>query len=230
MISEDRAKRAGVTSIEGVPSPAANVNRFRRKRFYMLQSLLDRIAVGKDTIRLLDLGGTRAYWEGVRDLWQHLPLDITIINIGAEARNDPPYRLLGGDACNLAQHPNNSFDIVHSNSVIEHVGHWAEITAMAKEIQRLAPHYFVQTPNYGFPLEPHYRTLFFHWLPESVRASILTKHKLGFRGPEASFHDAMRNVQTVNLLTARQMAALFPDAKIAREKFAGLSKSLIAIR
>ncbi|MDX3910523.1 MAG: class I SAM-dependent methyltransferase [Sphingobium sp.] len=196
----------------------------------MLLDVLNRIAPGKDTIRLLDIGGTRAYWEGVRDLWQHLPLDITIVNIGAEARDDPPYQLRGGDACNLFDHADGSFDVVHSNSVIEHVGHWAEITAMAKEIQRLAPHYFVQTPNYGFPLEPHYRTLFFHWLPESMRASILTKRKLGFRGPEASFDDAMLNVQTVNLLTARQMAALFPDARIAREKVAGLSKSLIAIR
>ena len=105
------------------------------------------------------------------------------------------------------------------------------MAAMAGEVRRLAPKYYLQTPNFWFPVEPHYRTVGFQWLPEgSPCAGLLTKHKLGFRGPTHSYDAAMRNIQTVNLLTATQMRELFPDAAHKHERFFGFSKSLIAVR
>ena len=207
-----------------------DTNRFRRARMRMVIEALERLAPGRSVIRLLDVGGSRAYWEGARDLWGHLPLEITIVNLGAPTVDDPPYYLRSGNACGMQEYPDNSFDFVHSNSVIEHVGKWADMMAMAREVRRLARHYYVQTPNFGFPYEPHYRTLFFHWYPEVVRARMLMRKKRGFRGPLPTLDRGMRDIQTVNLLNRSQMAELFGDARIETERVFGLAKSLIAIR
>jgi hypothetical protein len=202
-------------------------NYFRRRRMRLFLSLIeDR---GRP-IRVLDIGGTAAYWRATRDLWGHLPLQFTIVNLGVEPSDDDVFAIRPGDACNMAEHADNSFDVVHSNSVIEHVGHWPEMAAMAREVRRLAPTYYLQTPNFWFPVEPHYRTIGFQWLPESTRAALLTRLRLGFRGPMKDFDVAMRDIQTVNLLTATQIRALFPDAELRRERLFGLPKSLIAMR
>lgn len=206
-------------------------NRFRRARLERFLALVRPLALkGGAPVRVLDIGGTRSYWESLADLWRDEPLDITIVNLGSETSDDGVYHLRAGNACNLEDYGDNSFDIVHSNSVIEHVGHWPEMCAMAKEVRRLAPHYYLQTPNFWFPLEPHFRTLFWAQYPESWRAAMLMRKRRGFRGPVASLDEAMRSIQDVNLLTARQMQSLFPDATIHRERIFGLTKSLIACR
>ncbi len=205
-----------------------NRNPFRMQRMRTFLSLLPR--KGDAPVRILDLGGTVDYWRAMHDLWAHLSLSITIVNLGVEPRDEDNFSIRPGDACNLAEFADNSFDVVHSNSVIEHVGHWPEMAAMAAEVRRLAPIYYLQTPNYWFPVEPHYRAIGYHWLPESLRAAMLTRWRLGFRGPRPTFDLAMRDVQTVNLLTSRQMRALFPDAEIRSERVLGWPKSLIALR
>jgi hypothetical protein len=88
----------------------------------------------------------------------------------------------------------------------------------------------VQTPNYWFPLEPHLRTPFIHWMPEPWRIAIV-RHKACGYFPRASSYDEARNIlDDARLLNAPAMAALFPDAVIERERFAGMTKSLMAIR
>jgi hypothetical protein len=207
-----------------------HTNRFRRARFQSFLSQLQTLSSGERPIRVLDVGGTVAYWKGVRELWGTLKLDITIVNVSAKPFSEAPFTVRRGNACDLREYSDQSFDIVHSNSVIEHVGDWAAMAAMAAEVRRLAPRYFVQTPNFWFPVEPHYRTIGFQWLPEPTRASLLTRRRFGFFGPVQSFDEAMRIVQAQRLLTRRQMVALFPDALIDFERFFGLAKSIIARR
>ncbi len=226
----NRLKRAPSTSATKKFEPRVDTNRFRQKRFELLVQLITKNYADKEVIKILDIGGTKAYWEGVATLWEHLPLEITIVNLGADRIDEPPYFIREGDACNMADFEDNSFDLVHSNSVIEHVGHWQEMCAMAREVRRLAPHYFIQTPNFWFPFEPHYRTAFFQWYPETTRARMLMRKKRGFRGPSPDMNTAMENIQTVNLLSYHQMRELFPEGKIDREKFFGMTKSLIATR
>ncbi len=114
--------------------------------------------------------------------------------------------------------------------MIEHVGSWANMSAMAGEVRRLAPRYYVQTPNFWFPLEPHFRTVGWHWLPEQVRCSLLMWRGFGFRQRAASVDEAMRSIQGCALINRRQMTALFPDARIVDERIYGVAKSLMAIR
>jgi hypothetical protein len=55
------------------------------------------------------------------------------------------------------------------------------------------------------------------------------RFKLG-DSPYATMAGAMRKAQYTRALDVLQFRSLFPDANIARERFAGLTKSLIAIR
>jgi hypothetical protein len=84
---------------------------------------------------------------------------------------------------------------------------------MAREVSRVASRFWVQTPNKWFPVEPHYMCPFYQYLPVSLRRR--------FDG---------RRGDTLELLDARELQRLFPDAEIERERFFGLTKSLIAVR
>lgn len=204
---------------------------YRQKRLRRFVEHIERHRpAGDRPIRVLDLGGSKAYWQATMPVWDRLPLDITIVNLGAPIQDEGPYHLRPGDACDMADHADGSFDFLHSNSVIEHVGHWRQMSAMARQVRRLAPRYFVQTPNMWFPVEPHYRTIGIHWLPEALRMELLLRRGFGFRGKARDIESAMENVQSINLLSARQMKHLFPDAVIERERVMGLTKSLIAVR
>jgi hypothetical protein len=124
----------------------------------------------------------------------------------------------------------DQFDVAHSNSVIEHVGQWPAMERMASEIRRISPAYFVQTPAFWFPMEPHARTLFLHMLPEPMKISMMLRRKRGFWSKASNVGDATRSVQSAHLLDYRQVCYLFPDAKVHREKMFGLTKSYIAMR
>jgi len=229
VVPQDRAERGGVFDPQFEVAVGSERNRWRRGRFKRFLPMLERAAAGGKTVRILDVGGAPGFWMSEEDLWGHLSLDITMVNIGAHAEDRPPYKLRPGDACNLSEYPDMSFDLVHSNSVIEHVGHWREMRAMAREVRRLAPHYWVQTPNFWFPYEPHYKSLFLHWYPEDIRAKMLLRKKRGWIEAD-TFDKAMTEVQDLCLVSARQMAELFPDARIERERVGPFTKSLIAVR
>lgn len=224
-----------LTARPGTPADKAfdanvDTNRFRRRRLQVFLDHLQATCGHLDRIRLLDVGGSRVYWEATRDLWGRFPLEITIINLGAPSIDDAPYFMRPGNACAMPEYADGAFDMIHSNSVIEHVGGWENMMAMANEIRRVAPHYYLQTPNFGFPFEPHFRTPFFHWYPEQVRARMLMSKRRGFHRPVETLDLAMRAVQSTYLLNRAQLSQLFPEARIEMERFMGFNKSLMAIR
>lgn len=124
--------------------------RFRQRRHALLLSLVDTLP---RPLTILDVGGTVHYWRhyGVpRDV------HITLLNRGPAPADLPPnFYYVQGDACAM-QFADNEFDVVFSNSVIEHVGEWARQQAMAHEVQRVGHSIWVQTPSRWFPWEPHY--------------------------------------------------------------------------
>ncbi|MBC8844888.1 class I SAM-dependent methyltransferase, partial [Escherichia coli] len=72
-------------------------------------------------------------------------------------------------ATDLSEIDDQQFDIVFSNSVIEHLYTWENQEKMAKEVLRVGKYHFIQTPNYWFPIEPHWVFPFFQFLPKSIR-------------------------------------------------------------
>ncbi|MBU0724746.1 MAG: class I SAM-dependent methyltransferase [Alphaproteobacteria bacterium] len=135
-----------------------------------------------------------------------------------------------GDARDMHQFNQGAFDIAHSNSVIEHVGLWESMQAMADEVRRVAPAYFIQTPSFWFPLEIHTRFPFFQFLPEPFRLWLLMNRDLGYMKQAADIGEATRLLQETFLLNKSQIQHLFPDASIHTERALGLPKSYIAIK
>lgn len=212
--------------------PASLSARFRRARGRRVAALIEAIFAIRGEVRIVDLGGDPAYWGRFfdREVLQSRRVQVTLINPAPFQSDDPMFDCRAGDACDLAEHPDNSFDLVHSNSVVEHVGDWPRMEGFAAEVRRLAPAYYVQTPYYWFPYEPHYASLFFHWRSEQARARMLMRRRRGFSEKCSDIGHAMREVQECRLLDKEQFRFLFPDARHIDEKAAGLTKSLIAIR
>jgi hypothetical protein len=204
-------------------------NSFRVRRFRLIHAMIDGIIAEKGSCRILDLGGMPVFWEqfGAELDWDKL--QVCVLNLDSWPTTNPRITSVVADA-RKSDLPDLSFDLVHSNSVIEHVGRWDDMAAFANEVRRLAPRYFVQTPYFWFPIEPHARTLFLHWMPESWRYRILLQRTLGFWPRQTDVGEAMKWIQMAVLLDKRQLQHLFPDARIVAERFFGLTKSLYAIR
>ncbi len=198
-------------------------NKFRQRR---MQRFVERVEPLRDKhLRILDVGGTAAFWRALPGLYKAPDVEVTIVNLGSSEHEDGNLVIRDGDALNLP-FEDGSFDVVHSNSVIEHVGHWHEMEKMAGELRRLAPNYSVQTPNMWFPVEPHFKLPFVHWLPEQTRACLV--EALGRSPKTSNAAEATLAVQRISLLSAAQLQCLFPDAQIWREKVLGFTKSLVA--
>jgi len=223
-----------IRSLQNYDDPNSLASRFRRKRSRHVRALIEAIFRETGACRIVDLGGRPEYWKMFeRPFLEAHGVHVTCVNYGAELApiDDPMFTLTEGSACDLHQFADGAFDLVHSNSVVEHVGDWDNVEAFAREVCRLAKRYYVQTPYVFFPIEPHFSAVFFHWLPEPVRAEILTRRTLGFMpGKAANMGDAMRAVQHARLLSKRMFRYLFQDAQFPDEQVVGLTKSLIAVR
>jgi hypothetical protein len=137
-----------------------------------------------------------------------------------------------GNGCNLSEFNDHSFHIAHSNSVIEHVGAWEDKVNFSKELQRVAEKYYLQTPNYWFPIEPHFMTPFFHWLPKKIRIKLLLHFNLGNSKKAATNSEARMRIEHCDLLTKKELKRLYPYSqhKYYKEKWGGFIKSLIVIK
>lgn len=200
-------------------------NGFRSKRFKYFEELVENI---EGPISILDVGGTPHFWKQ-RNWIGKERVTITVVNLTAEESPYENIRTVVGDATNLEQYEDNSFDIVFSNSVIEHLFTLENQQAMARECQRVGKAFWVQTPNYWFPIEPHFHWLGWQWYPRSVRLAAIRRVKCGHRGPCPEMAKAVEIVDEVRLMTRKEMIEAFPEARMWQEKFAGLTKSYVAI-
>lgn len=214
--------------------PDSTGNKFRKARINMLKKLIAKTIDEKGECSVLDIGGTFGFWHIWRDEIDWDKTSVTCVNYdphhSEEGKNETNVKMIQGDACNLSGISDKEYDVVFSNSVIEHVGVWRDMVKMADEVKRVSSRYLLQTPNYWFPIEPHARTPFLHWLPEPIAYRIVMARKCGFWQKHDTVGGAVNAVQSAKLLDMRQMQTLFDDAEIIREKFFGFTKALIAIK
>lgn len=194
--------------------------KMRRKRISLFTSLISRLP---RPLYILDVGGEQRFWEIVGLV--HEEAQILLYNITPSEVSHPTLVSMVGDARDMHDFKDNQFQIVFSNSVIEHVGTFAHQRQMAEEVQRVGERYYVQTPNRFFPMEPHFLFPFFQFLPVNLRVFLVTHFNLGWRGQIADKQEALQAVKEIRLLTEKELKGLFPGAKIYKEKLFGMTKS-----
>jgi hypothetical protein len=207
-----------------VDGPDSVGARRRARRWEWLRAAFPQI----ENMSVIDLGGTAESWQRapVR------PARVHVVNLEHEADADRPSWLRAdqGDACNLPPAIlGSSYDLVFSNSVIEHVGGHAQRQRFAEAVHKLADRHWVQTPYRYFPIEPHWLFPGFQFLPMSARAQISYRWPLAHTR-SASVDDGLAEAMSVELLSRAEMSYYFPHAEIQVERLLGAVKSLIAVR
>jgi SAM-dependent methyltransferase len=128
-------------------------------------------------------------------------------------RPEYPGPFVRADAAERLPFAADEFDLVYCSSVIEHVPR-ARRAAFAAEVRRVGRGWFVQTPAWSFPLEPHALLPFAHWLPPGLRRRYW---RLG----------AARAWEEIALLRRAEVEALFGPA--VPERFGPLVKSWVCV-
>lgn len=192
---------------------------FRRRRMKKFQKEFGI----SPTTKILDVGGGFFNWSLISDLPRPIVVNIKIPR-GKDATMT--WIIADGKALPFAD---KSFDIVYSNSVIEHLGTLENQMLFAKECRRVGNRYYVQTPYRWFPIEPHFLTPFIHFFPKKIQRKLIRYTVWGLI-TKPSDQETENILQEIRLLGKKDLHRLFPDADIWHEKFMGLTKSLIAIR
>ena len=161
--------------------------------------------LSSDSGELLDVGGDFGMNGEFLPMYSRFH-NVTILNRQAPDRralSNSHIKFIQGDGCDMP-FEDRQFDWVFSNAVIEHVGGWDKQKRFANEIRRIAKHgYFVATPNRYFPVEPHTYLPFYQFLP-TVCQHFVVRFSPGWE----------RTWNQIDLLSARQLRILFPDAEV----------------
>ena len=180
---------------------AARARARRHRRFRALTG------AGAST-RILDVGCGRI---GLRALEP----DLDITGVDLVERPGYPGPFVVADATERLPFDDGAFDLVYSSSVIEHVAPDRR-AAFAREVLRVGRSWWVQTPAWSVPVEPHALLPFAHWLPARVRRPYW---RLGVAG----------EWEDVALLRRRELEALFPGGHVLAERVGPVAKSWIAV-
>ncbi len=211
--------------LANVRDPGSLACRLRAKRFNLFLSLISDLEA---PVRIVDLGGTVNFWETM-GVAGDSSFHVTVVNIDPQDSSFSNIRFVEADATNLSMFHEDEFDVGFSNSAIEHLFSFENQKKMASEILRVAKSIWVQTPNYWFPVEPHFLCPFWQFMPVPVRAFIVSKMRVGQRGPYPSYEKALESVREIRLLSRRDLNRLFPSGEIFPEKFFLLNKSWIVV-
>jgi methyltransferase family protein len=201
-------------------------HRLRHRRFERFAELTRHLP---RPLSIIDIGGTTEFWEA-RGWAGRDDVNVTLINLtGGEQRHENLVPVVG-DATDLSEYADRAFDLAFSNSVIEHLFTLERQQAMAAEVSRVAAAYWIQTPNFWFPVEPHFLLPAWHWTPEQLRVEILSRSGVGWAGRCDSREHATQVVKEHRLMRRAELARLFPDGVLIAERFGGLVKSWTAVR
>jgi hypothetical protein len=200
---------------------------FRRKR---MREFFEALNVTSQT-RILDVGGNPFIWEIATEDGLPQIENITVLNVYDVDHATLPsnVRWIVGDGCKLP-FADREFDVVFSNSVIEHLGEHDSQVSFAKEIGRVGKGYWVQTPDPRFFIEPHYLSPFVHWLPMDLRRKVAGRATTWGILTRPSKQEIEDRLKEIRLIAPKEFKAMFPGAEIMVERFIGMPKSLVAKR
>jgi len=161
-----------------------------------------------DKHKIIDLGGSETNWTYIEQKPTVLAANI---HYDEEFLDNVEIRRMDATALPLKD---NCMDIAFSNSVIEHVGDWEAQKAFAIEARRVAPNYYIQTPNRWFFMEPHFLCPLVHLLPRPLYRKLLPFFSVWYwiTRPSKDKVDAM--FEEIKMLSKSEMQELFPDGEI----------------
>ena len=187
-----------------VAEPVARRARAARHARFLALTGADRRA-----LRIVDVGcgalGLRALAPA---------LDVTGVDVVDRPSYPGPF--VRADATRRLPFAAGTFDLAYSSSVVEHLAR-QDRAAFARELRRVARGWWVQTPAFSFPVEPHALLPGAHWLPVPARRAYW---RLGAAG----------GWEEIALLRRRELAALLPGSELLAERAGPLVKSWVAFR
>jgi hypothetical protein len=177
-------------------------------------------------MKILDMGGQPTIWEHV-----DIPLKVTFLNLPGtfkkrHASSHHQMAYVEGDACSMPTFQPGDFDLVFSNSVIEHVGNNDKRRDFAQEVMRLSNKYWIQTPAKVFPIEAHCGMPFWWFYPEALRSRYIHGWERNLSDTSSFWLPKLMNSTVA--VTASELRGLLPNCKIMYERFLGMPKSVIA--
>ena len=209
-----------------VDSPSSLGARARQRRWSLFTDTFPTIS----DMRVLDLGGTVEAWQRA----PIRPAHVTVLNLFEPGESSSSVITpVTGDACSARSALSSSgnqreFDLVFSNSLIEHVGGHDRRQALADEIRALAPRHWIQTPYRYFPIEPHWIFPLMQFLPVALKREVAYRWPLTHTRPDTRVQ-AEQEVLWTELVSITEMKHYFPHSKVHRELMGPLTKSIILI-
>jgi hypothetical protein len=198
--------------------------RFREKRIRLFLDLFK----PDEATSILDVGGNVYDWDGVVPISSRITV-LNLVPMAPSAKYPARFSYTMGDGRSLP-FQDQSFDIVYANSVIEHLSTYGDQRRFAEEALRVGRSAFIQTPNRWFPIEPHFVTLFLHYLPKKHQRFFLPQLSLRGMFRAGDNVQVQQLLEEIRLLSLSEMKDLFPGCTILQERLCGLAKSLIAVR
>jgi Methyltransferase domain len=199
---QERLWRNGRGPLRYLAEPVSRRARARRVELFL------RLAGIDSATRIVDIGSDRL---GLRGQAPHL----NITGVDIIDRPEYPGPFVRADATGQLPFEDNEFDLAYSNSVIEHIP-VERRAAFARELRRVARGWYVQTPAFEFPIEPHALLPMAHWLPPTLRRRYW---RLGATGLDPG---------EIHLMRRHEIEELFGPA--FPERFGPLRKSWICLR
>lgn len=206
------------------------VNKLRKNRFSLLENRIKQLASQKDTFRILDIGGDISYWKHVG--WKRDNCHIYLLNLyenAIEEKDAAFFHTVIGNALALP-FQKGDFDLIFSNSVIEHVGSYENQKKFADEVIRICDRYIIQTPSLWFPLEPHSLIPLFQFIPHRLRALLIMTFNINYFPKRSNYKEALTVSRSTLMFTKKRFQQLFPGAEIQVEKLFGIPKSYTVIK
>jgi len=222
---------------EGEPADSVNTmnsgNRLRdvtskvalRARRQMYDSFITALQPSAQTT-IVDIGvtpDTSTEGSNFLETWYPHPARITATSIEDASKLEsihPGLRFIqtSGDRLPFAD---REFDIAFSSAVIEHVGDRGRQRRFLNELLRVSDHFFITTPDRGFPVELHTFLPFVHWLPQRHHQRVLRAVGL----------TPWAKTENLNLLSEQGLRELFPPGvrpTIGGPRLFGMRSNLVA--